>query len=140
MTGCPYCDTLSGAANGPPRFLDDGGFVGFMGRYQPTGPGYALVVPRAHVENLHHLAADQLEPMLRVVQQVSMAIVSAFSVTGTTIMQNNGPPGQRVEHLHFHVVPRNPGDGYPTESTSEVPLEELERQAGALRAQLPTPR
>lgn len=139
MSDCSYCDVFSGAAAGPPRFLDGADFVAFMGRYQPTGPGYSLVVPRAHVPDLHHLAEQQLAPMLRVVQRVSMAIVSAFDVTGTTIMQNNGPPGQGVHHLHFHVVPRHPGDGYPTESATEVPLEELERQAGIVRAQLSLP-
>ena len=79
---------------------------------------------------------EQLGPMLEAVQRVSIAVVQAFGVTGTTVMQNNGPPGQRVLHLHFHVVPRWEGDGYPCEADDDAPAEELERQAARLRAHL----
>ena len=136
LTGCGYCDVFSGRAAGPPVALDTDEFVSFMGRYQPTGPGYSLVVPRRHVTDLHALSSEELEPTLAAVQAVSGAILGAFGVSGTTVMQNNGGPWQRVMHLHFHVVPRWPGDGYPCESHAEVSLEELERQAELLRAHL----
>ena len=136
LTGCGYCDVFSGRAAGPPVALDTDAFVSFMGRYQPTGPGYSLVVPRRHVADLHALGSEELEPMLAAVQAVSRAVLAAFGVTGTTVMQNNGRPGQHVMHLHFHVVPRWPGDGYPSESDTEVDREELERQAELLKAHL----
>lgn len=89
VDGCPYCDILSGAAHGPPRFLDDEEFVAFVGRRQPGGPGYALVIPRAHVENLHGLPPTQLGPMLAVVQR--------FDRGGVRVRGNrhNGPAEQR---------------------------------------------
>lgn len=133
---CPYCDVFAGRAAGPAVALDTDEFVSFVGRYQPTGPGYSLVVPRRHVTDLHALSADELGPTLAAVQRVSRAIVDAFDVSGTTVMQNNGHPGQRVMHLHFHVVPRWPGDGYPSESDLEVAPIELERQAALLRQHL----
>jgi histidine triad (HIT) family protein len=107
-----------------------------MGRYQPTGPGYSLVIPRVHVRDLHDLPPDQHAPMLAAVRRVSLAVTDAFGVTGTTIMQNNGEPAQRVKHLHFHVVPRWHGDGYPSTSDVEVAVTELERQAALLRRAL----
>lgn len=136
MDECAYCDVLAGRAASPPLGLDDAEVVSFMGRYQPTGPGYSLVVPRVHIDDLHKANAAQLASLFRSVQRVSRAVVRAFGVTGTTILQNNGPPGQRVRHLHFHVVPRHPDDGYPRESKEEVPLTELARQAEILRRHL----
>ena len=127
---------FAGRAAGPPIALDTGALVSFMGRYQPTGPGYSLVVPRRHVRDLHALDPDELTPMLAAVQTVSQAIVRAFGVSGTTVVQNNGHPGQRIMHLHFHVVPRWPGDRYPCESDIEVGREELEQQARLVRAHL----
>lgn len=139
VTGCAYCDVFSGRASGPPVALETDELVSFIGRYQPTGPGYSLVVSRRHVSDVHALKAEELQPTLAAVQRVSRAVISAFGVSGTTIMQNNGPPGQRVMHLHFHVVPRWAGDGYPCESDAEVDLSELERQADLLRAHLRNP-
>ena len=133
---CSYCDVFAGRADGPPVALDTDDFVSFIGRYQPTGPGYSLVVPRRHVTDLHALSAEELRPTLAAVQRVSRAVIDAFDVGGTTVMQNNGHPGQRVMHLHFHVVPRWEGDGYPCESEVEVERGELERQAVLLRRQL----
>jgi histidine triad (HIT) family protein len=135
---CTYCDVLSGVADGPPVALDEAQFVSFMGRYQPTGPGYSLVVPRRHVRNLHDVAAVDLAPTLDAVRRVSLAITRAFGVSGTTVLQNNGSPAQRVDHLHFHVVPRWEGDGYPSSSTEEVPEAELRAQAERLRDALST--
>lgn len=136
VRGCPYCDIFSGVATGPPVALDEADFVSFVGRFQPTGPGYSLVVPRDHVPDLHHVRPDQLGATLDAVRRVSIAIAKAFDVTGTTVMQNNGAPGQRIDHLHFHVVPRREGDGYPSASSIEVPDEELSSQARRLRAAL----
>jgi histidine triad (HIT) family protein len=124
---------FAGRAAGPPAALETDDFVSFFGRYQPTGPGYSLVVPRRHIADLHALTAEELMPTLAAVQTVSRAILGAFGVSGTTVIQNNGAPGQSVMHLHFHVVPRWPGDGYPCESDLEVSVEELERQAQTLR-------
>ena len=136
MDRCAYCDIFSGAAQGPPAALVTAEFVAFVGRYQPTGPGYSLVVPRRHIEDLHALEPHELGPMLDAVQRVSAAVVAAFDTDGTTVMQNNGDPGQRVKHLHFHVVPRWVGDGYPCESRDEIDRRELERQATLLSQHL----
>jgi histidine triad (HIT) family protein len=136
VAACRYCEIFEGRAGGPPVALDTPELVSFMGRFQPTGPGYSLVVPRRHVQDLHALEEDDLRPTLAAVQRVSRAVVRAFGVSGTTVMQNNGRPGQRVMHLHFHVVPRWEGDGYPCESNVEVEHLELERQATLLRAHL----
>lgn len=136
MTACAYCDIFRGAAEGPPTALVTADHVSFMGRLQPTGPGYSLVVPKRHVPDLQAFEPDELGPMLAAVQRVSNAVVEAFGASGTTVVQNNGEPGQRVPHVHFHVVPRHPGDGYPCESNDEVRLTELERQAELLRRHL----
>ena len=133
---CEYCDVFAGVATSRAIAYDDGTFVAFIGRFQPTGPGYVLAVPRAHVRDLHDVADVDLAATLGFVQRVSRAVVAGFGVTGTTILQNNGPPGQRVPHLHFHVVPRREGDGYPCSTDDEVPVEELRRQADVLALHL----
>ena len=133
MTGCEFCDVLAGRAEGPPRTIDDDDCAAVIGRFQPTGPGYSLVVPKVHVVDLHAVTDEQLLAVMRGVRRVSLAIIEAFGVSGTTILQNNGSPGQSVFHLHFHVVPRWSGDGYPRVDAPEVTAEEMLRQAEVLR-------
>jgi histidine triad (HIT) family protein len=134
--GCHFCRALQGREDGEPRAFDDGQFVVFMGRYQPTGPGYALVVPHVHIPDLHSLSESECGQALHLVGRVSAAIISAFDVTGTTVIENNGRPGQSVMHLHFHVVPRWEGDGYPRRSEKPESDSVLTEQAARLAAVL----
>lgn len=136
LTACAYCDILTGVAKGPPTAVVTDDHVAFIGHLQPTGPGYSLVVPKRHVPDLYAFKPDELGPMLAAVQRVSTAVVKAFGASGATVLQNNGEPGQRVKHVHFHVVPRRPGHGYRCESDDEVGIAELERQEELLRRQL----
>jgi histidine triad (HIT) family protein len=130
---CSFCDVLAGHAAGPPIAYEDDAHVVFINRHQVTGPGSALVVTRAHVADLHDLADDSCGTALRLVRSVSVAVQSAFGVSSTTVIQNNGHPAQSVPHLHFHVVPRRPGDGLLAKSERPEPEHELTRQAGRLR-------
>lgn len=134
--GCHFCDGLQRRTSRESCAFDDGRFAVFMGRYQPTGPGYALVVPYAHIPDLHSLPETECGPLLQLVGSVSAAIPRAFDVTGTTVMENNGRPGQSVRHLHFHVVPRWEGDGYPRRSEAPESGSRLARQADQLAAAL----
>lgn len=133
---CHFCDALHDRVAAEPRAFDDGQFAVFMGRYQPTGPGYVLVVPYPHVRDLHALREEDCGAMLQMVRRVSAAVQQTFDVSGTTVMQNNGRPGQSVMHLHFHVVPRWPGDGYPRSSAAPEPDASLQGQAVELAASL----
>ncbi|HEX3811811.1 MAG TPA: HIT family protein [Mycobacteriales bacterium] len=136
VLGCHFCDALRGRKPGEPRAFDDGQFVVFLGRYQPTGPGYALVVPYSHINDLHTLPEQDHGPTLQMVRRTSVAVQEVFGTTGTTVLLNNGPPGQSVPHLHFHVVPRRPDDGYPRRSDVPESDDELTSQARNLGAAL----
>jgi len=136
VSACHFCDALWGRIHSEPRAFDDGQFAVLMGRYQPTGPGYALVVPYPHVQDLHSLPDDDCGPTFQMVRRTSAAVRQAFDVSGTTVMQNNGPPGQSVRHLHFHVIPRWRGDGYPRRSDEPESDAVLESQAAELAAAL----
>ncbi len=132
--GCHFCDVLRGRVAAEPRAFDDGRFAVFLGRYQSTGPGYALMVPYPHIRDLHALRESDCGSVLRMVRRTSIAVQRAFGVSGTTVVQNNGRPGQSVDHLHFHVVPRWSGDGYPKRSEVAESDAALESQAVELAA------
>ena len=50
---------------------------------------------------------------LRVVKRVAAAVRDAMGAEGIRIVQNNGwAAGQVIFHLHVHVIPMVPNDGF----------------------------
>lgn len=76
----------------------------------PRAPGHALVIPKTPARNVLDAKPEQLAACMRTVQKVAQAAMKGFAAGGITIQQfNEGPGGQIVFHLHFHVLPRHEG-------------------------------
>ena len=115
------------------------GAVAFMD-HRPQAPGHVLVVPRAPVVSLldatpKHLADTMA--LARCVAQAQVAAYAADGLTGVTLQQNNGLPGQHVGHLHVHLIPRY-ATPQPPAPTTPLAGEQLEVLAAKLRAYWPT--
>jgi histidine triad (HIT) family protein len=79
----------------------------------PVNPGHALVVPKAWSKGLLDAESANLQSLITVVQKVAKAVKEATGAAGVNIIQNDGAAaGQKVDHLHFHVIPRHEGDGF----------------------------
>src|SRR5258707_6373245 len=73
----------------------------------PRSPGHTLVLPKAPVRNLLDVGADDLAHVMKVVQKIAKAAMTAFAADGITVQQfNEGAGGQVVFHLHVHLIPR----------------------------------
>ena len=82
-------------------------FARISPRWWPANPGAALVLPRAHHENLYDLPAEDGHAVWDLVRQVAVAMRSAYDCDGISTRQHNEPAGrQDVWHLHVHVFPR----------------------------------
>lgn len=77
---------------------------------RPKNRGHMLVIPVRHIRNLHDCPVELAVPLFRNLRLVSQAVCHAFEADGTSVRQNNEPPGQDVFHLHFHVIPRYTDD------------------------------
>lgn len=80
--------------------------------------------------------SDDVVSVFTSVRDVARAVQWAFGADGTTIRQNNNPPGQEIDHLHFHIVARFVGDDFWNAEAHEVEMETRRRQAEALRSAL----
>ena len=75
-------------------------------------PGHALVVPRAHFENLYQIPAEILGRVYAAVQRIAVAMRGSYQCRGISTRQNNEPSGgQDVWHLHVHIFPCHGADG-----------------------------
>ena len=79
----------------------------------PVNPGHTLVIPKEWSSGSLDAKPETLERVIVAVQKVAKAIKEATGAPGINIIQNEGEAaGQKVFHLHFHVVPRHEGDGF----------------------------
>ncbi|MYD97075.1 MAG: HIT family protein [Gammaproteobacteria bacterium] len=130
-----FAKILRGEANAH-VVLDEEHCLGFMD-LMPQSPGHTLIIPREPVENIFDLSAEGLAVLIATTQRVARAVKTAFRPAGVMILQLNGADaGQTVFHIHFHVIPRYPGEGLTLHARSVADAEELREHAARIRAAL----
>lgn len=81
----------------------------------PTLPGHALVISKAeytHIQQLPEAVRAELSELALAVANAQVA--AGFSSGDSHFLLNNGRQAdQTVPHVHWHVVPRRPGDRFP---------------------------
>ncbi len=78
----------------------------------PISDGHTLVILKQHFEKLHECPPQLLGQLASCLIKIARAVASAMKPDGYNVLCNNGrAAGQLVGHLHFHIIPRNSGDG-----------------------------
>lgn len=68
-------------------------------------------MPKRHVTNIRELNQEELIDLITAVQLVSQKYKESMKLEGFNYGFNEGHySGQRVEHFHFHIMPRIKGD------------------------------
>ena len=77
----------------------------------PLSEGHTLVVPKLQVERFEDLPAEDAAAIASVLGPIAQQVTAAVSAPAYNILLNNGKlAGQEVPHVHFHIIPRRPGD------------------------------
>lgn len=78
----------------------------------PISDGHTLVIPKKHFDKLHDCPPELLGQVSSRLGGIARAVVAATGADGYNVLCNNGrAAGQLVYHVHFHIIPRNAGDG-----------------------------
>jgi histidine triad (HIT) family protein len=137
---CVFCEIAEGRAQAS-RLYDGPGTLAFLD-ITPATPGHLLVVPKAHASCLAELPPDAGAQMFEVAQRMAATLrASDLRCEGVNLWLADGEAaGQRVFHVHLHVLPRFAGDGFRLRADFGQPSrDELDAQAAALRAVLDRP-
>jgi histidine triad (HIT) family protein len=112
MSQCIFCDILAGNLPSSIVYRDER-CTAFMD-IQPVNPGHILIVPNQHATYLADLDMETGAQMFRVAQHVAhMLRHSGIRCDGVTLFLADGEAAmQEVFHVHLHVIPRYPGDGF----------------------------
>ena len=125
---CLFCKMVAGEIP-VTKIYEDEIILSFLD-IGPISDGHTLVIPKQHFEKLHKCPAGLLGQVFTRIGKIAGAVATAMSSDGYNILCNNGrAAGQLIEHLHFHIVPRNTGDGlfnrWPSFKYEDGKIEEL---------------
>jgi histidine triad (HIT) family protein len=137
MSECIFCQIIQKQL--PACIVyEDKQVVAFLSN-RPVNEGHTLVIPKKHYTNIYEISEDETAYLFKIVKRVALAVRASLEADGIRIVQNNGEAaGQVVFHLHVHVIPMKPQEGFshgkayrsPSSSRSE---EELEMDAIGIR-------
>ena len=127
---CPFCNPTE-------RVLKENDSAQVILSNPRKVPGHFLVVPKRHVEKPWELTSQELQDIFALIFEVEQKIIGKLG-DGCDIRQNYRPfmkqSELKVDHLHFHVIPRTLEDyiysvseKYDTELFAQ--LDDTEREA-----------
>jgi histidine triad (HIT) family protein len=108
---CIFCEIVAGRS--PAHVIDeDDRCLAFLDIF-PLTTGHALVVPKAHADDLLDAPPDDVAAVARMAQRVAQRVSKELGAPGINLLQATGAIAlQTVFHLHIHVLPRYPDDGF----------------------------
>ncbi|GAB2528579.1 HIT family protein [Nocardia sp. NPDC059240] len=132
-----FSDIVAGRAPSS-KVYEDEDCLAFMD-IRPVTPGHVLVVPKVPARSLAELDPAMGGKLFRVGQLIAAGLrESEVGCDGVNFFLADGvTAGQEVFHVHLHVIPRTPGDGFGLRARPTSPARaDLDYLAGSIRGAL----
>jgi histidine triad (HIT) family protein len=109
---CVFCRILAGTA--PASFVWRDELCSAFMDIQPVNAGHLLIVPNRHAAYLSELDASTAGHLMSTAHRLAAALrASGLRCEGINLFLADGKAAmQEVFHVHLHVFPRYPGDGF----------------------------
>jgi ATP adenylyltransferase len=109
---CIFCDAVARNNDSETLIVHRGAKTFIILNRFPYTSGHVMIVPYAHVAELHQCDAEALTEMMRLAQRVESALRADYKPDWMNLGMNLGrAAGAGVAgHLHLHVLPRWIGD------------------------------
>ena len=106
---CIFCKIVSGEIPSS-KLLETDSVIAFLD-IAPVTPGHALLTPKEHYVTLSETPVDLVTAMCSELPALTRAVKA--DAAGLNLVVNHGrAAGQEVDHVHFHLIPRHPGDDF----------------------------
>ncbi|MFE3052754.1 HIT family protein [Nocardia sp. NPDC059239] len=132
-----FSDIVAGRAPSS-KVYEDEDCLAFMD-IRPVTPGHVLVIPKTPVRSLAELDPALGGKLFQVGQRIAAGLrESEVHCDGVNFFLADGvTAGQEVFHVHLHVIPRTPGDGFGLRARPTSPARaDLDYLAGSIRGAL----
>ena len=135
---CVFCRIVEGSEKAELLYENESALA--ILDINPVNYGHSLVISKKHYESLLELPESEYADILEALKTVSEAIMSGVEPKpgGFNIILNNGfPAGQRIFHLHFHIIPRYSNDGLKFKpQLKRYSKEEFKKYADLIRSKI----
>lgn len=112
MEECVFCDILQGKISRA-LIAENEHAIAVMDSY-PVQEGHCLIIPKKHHESLIEIPEKELWGVMQLAVKVETAMMKALKCGGIDLKQHYRPflkqSKLKVNHLHFHLIPRNKDD------------------------------
>lgn len=93
------------------KVYEDDSVLAFLD-INPISQGHTLVIPKQKYEKLDECPPEVLADLGSRLGKIAKAVKTAMGADGYNVLCNNGrSAGQVIDYVHFHIIPRNNGDG-----------------------------
>jgi len=109
VADCIFCKIVSGELPAAVVVSDERALA--FADINPATRGHTLVIPRAHVEDIHEIDTDDLAAVAALAQEIAGRARERLGADGVNLLHSSGSAAwQTVFHFHIHVIPRYFGD------------------------------
>lgn len=109
MENCVFCKIAKGEIPSATLYEDEEFRV--ILDLGPANKGHALILPKAHYENLYDLPDEMAAHAMILAKRIATKMKGILNCDGYNLVQNNGEAaGQTVFHFHMHLIPRYTDD------------------------------
>ena len=106
---CLFCKIVAGEIPSTVVAQDER-TISFMD-INPATRGHALVIPRAHSQDLLSVESDDLAACAHAAQLLAARAKEVLGADGVNLINSCGADAwQTIFHFHIHVIPRYKGD------------------------------
>jgi len=106
---CLFCKIVAGEIPSV-QIAEDERTLAFMD-ISPATRGHALVIPKAHAQDLLEISPADLAACAQTAQRVARRAKEVLGADGVNLLNSCGADAwQTVFHFHVHVIPRYAGD------------------------------
>lgn len=121
MEKCIFCKIVSGEIPSHNVYEDEQTYA-FLDIH-PAAEYHALVIPKNHSENIFDVTEKDLVAVTATVKKIIDIYNRKLGIKNVQIINSSGAEAQQdVFHLHFHIVPRQSGDGQDIKWTDKSQL------------------
>jgi len=107
MDDCIFCKIVNKEV--PTEFLYENDNCVLFLDINPSSKGHSLLVTKKHFINIADIPKDDFIRLSSSLKEVATKLLLEYD--GLNIRQNNGKVAEQlVEHLHFHLMPREKND------------------------------